>query len=60
MQLFLFFDDEWYGYIGNEAIKRYEVVPLNVSEVERFLKNDEYIAENVELYSAASHEEKPW
>ena len=60
MQLFFLFDAEWYGYIGNEEFKRYEVVPLNVSEVERFLKNDEYIAENVELYSAASHEEKPW
>ena len=59
MQLFFLFDDEWYGYIGNKH--RYKVLPLNVSQVESFLKNEneEWIAENVELYNAASHEEKP-
>lgn len=52
MQLFFLFDDEWYGYISDK------VIPLNVSQVEQFFKNDEWIAENVELYNAASHEEK--
>ena len=54
MQLFFMFDDEWYGYIKDE------VIPLNVSQIESFLKNDEWKAENVELYNAASHVEKPW
>ena len=53
MQLFVTFDDEWYGYISSD------VIPLNVSQVESFLNNDEWIAEDVELYNAASHEEKP-
>eukprot|EP00957_Ditylum_brightwellii_P086594 6588428-Ditylum_brightwellii.AAC.2 len=60
MQLFFSFDDEWYGYIGNTETKRYEIVPLNTTQVDSFLTQDEWITENVELYSLTSHEEKPW
>jgi len=59
MQLFFSFDDEWYGYIGITEIKRYETLPLNTTQVDSFLRNDEWITENVELYSLTSHEEKP-
>ena len=59
MQLFFSFDDEWYGYIGITEIKRYETLPLNTTQVDSFLRTDEWITENVELYSLTSHEEKP-